>query len=210
MNEIGHLIGGKRVAGTSGRFGNVYDPAVGEVTGKVAFAAETEVDQAVANAKSAFQGWSTTPVTRRARVMFRLKELIERDMEKLARLVSAEHGKTVDDAKGSITRGLEVVEFACGIPQLLKGEINVQVATGVDIASVRYPVGVCAGITPFNFPAMVPLWMAPMAIATGNVFIHKPSEKVPSGALHLAELALETFFPADAETAAIMRRLVAG
>ncbi|HWL71999.1 MAG TPA: CoA-acylating methylmalonate-semialdehyde dehydrogenase [Geminicoccus sp.] len=195
MNEIGHLIGGKRVAGTSGRFGNVYDPAVGEVTGKVAFAAETEVDQAVANAKSAFQGWSTTPVTRRARVMFRLKELIERDMEKLARLVSAEHGKTVDDAKGSITRGLEVVEFACGIPQLLKGEINVQVATGVDIASVRYPVGVCAGITPFNFPAMVPLWMAPMAIATGNVFIHKPSEKVPSAALHLAELALEAGLP---------------
>ncbi|WP_159713215.1 CoA-acylating methylmalonate-semialdehyde dehydrogenase [Geminicoccus flavidas] len=195
MNEIGHLIGGKRVAGTSGRFGNVFDPAVGEVTGKVAFAAEAEVDQAVANAKAAFQGWSATPVTRRARVMFRLKELIERDMEKLARLVSAEHGKTVEDAKGSVTRGLEVVEFACGIPQLLKGEISVQVATGVDITSVRYPLGVCAGITPFNFPAMVPLWMAPVAIATGNVFIHKPSEKVPSAALHLAELALEAGLP---------------
>ncbi|WP_191057947.1 CoA-acylating methylmalonate-semialdehyde dehydrogenase [Geminicoccus harenae] len=195
MNEIGHLIGGKRVAGTSGRFGNVFDPAVGEVTSRVAFAAEAEVDQAVANAKAAFQGWSTTPVTRRARVMFRLKELIERDMEKLARLVSAEHGKTVEDAKGSVTRGLEVVEFACGIPQLLKGEISVQVATGVDITSVRYPLGVCAGITPFNFPAMVPLWMAPVAIATGNVFIHKPSEKVPSAALHLAELALEAGLP---------------
>jgi malonate-semialdehyde dehydrogenase (acetylating)/methylmalonate-semialdehyde dehydrogenase len=195
MNEIGHLIGGKRVAGTSGRFGNVYDPAVGEVTGRVAFANEAEVDQAVANAKAAFQRWSTTPVTRRARVMFRLKELIERDLEKLARLVSAEHGKTVEDAKGSVTRGLEVVEFACGIPQLLKGEISVQVATGVDIASVRYPLGVCAGITPFNFPAMVPLWMAPVAIACGNVFIHKPSEKVPSAGLHLAELALEAGLP---------------
>ncbi|WP_027135294.1 CoA-acylating methylmalonate-semialdehyde dehydrogenase [Geminicoccus roseus] len=195
MKEIGHLIGGKRVAGTSGRFGKLFDPAIGEVTGQVAFADEREVDQVVANAKAAFASWSTTPVTRRARVMFRLKELIERDMEKLAHLVTGEHGKTIEDAKGSITRGLEVVEFACGIPQLLKGEINVQVATGVDIASVRYPLGVCAGITPFNFPAMVPLWMAPMAIATGNVFIHKPSEKVPSASLHLAELALEAGLP---------------
>ncbi|HEX2529502.1 MAG TPA: CoA-acylating methylmalonate-semialdehyde dehydrogenase [Geminicoccus sp.] len=195
MKEIGHLIGGKRVAGTSGRFGNVFDPAIGEISGKVALADASEVDQVVANSKAAFETWSTTPVTRRARIMFRLKELIERDMEKLAALVSAEHGKTIEDAKGSVTRGLEVVEFACGIPQLLKGEISVQVATGVDIASVRYPVGVCAGITPFNFPAMVPLWMAPVAIATGNCFIHKPSEKVPSAGLHLAELALEAGLP---------------
>ena len=195
MNEIGHLIGGNRVAGTSGRFGKIFDPAVGTVTAQVAFADEREVDQAVADAQAAFPAWSQTPVTRRARIMFRLKELIERDMDKLAHLVSGEHGKTLDDARGSITRGLEVVEFACGIPQLLKGEINVQVATGVDITSVRYPLGVCAGITPFNFPAMVPLWMAPLCIASGNCFIHKPSEKVPSAGLHLAELALEAGLP---------------
>ena len=195
MNEIGHLIGGARVAGTSGRFGKVFDPAVGEVQAQVAFADVSEVDRAVADAKAAFPAWSATPVTRRARVMFRFKELIERDMDKLAQLVSSEHGKTLDDAKGSVTRGLEVVEFACGIPQLMKGEINVQVATGVDITSVRYPLGVCAGITPFNFPAMVPLWMAPLCIATGNCFILKPSEKDPSAGLHLAELALEAGLP---------------
>ena len=195
MKDIGHLIGGERVESRSGRHADIHDPALGEVSGRVALGSAEEVDRAVADAKAAFASWSTTPVTRRARVMFKLKELIERDMDRLARLVSEEHGKTLDDARGSVTRGLEVVEFACGIPQLLKGEFNLQVATGVDIVSNRYPLGVCAGITPFNFPAMVPLWMAPMAIASGNCFIHKPSEKVPSAGMALAELALEAGLP---------------
>ena len=195
MNTIGHLIGGKRVAGTSGQSGPVYNPATGEQTATVAFAGPSEIDQAVQAAKAAQPAWADTSIVRRARVMFRLKELIERNMDELAAMITAEHGKTLDDAKGSITRGLEVVEFACGIPQLLKGEFSHNVGTGIDLVSVRHPVGIAAGITPFNFPAMIPLWMAPLAIACGNAFILKPSEKDPSCPLRLGELMLEAGCP---------------
>jgi malonate-semialdehyde dehydrogenase (acetylating)/methylmalonate-semialdehyde dehydrogenase len=195
MNEIGHLIGGRRVAGTSGAFGPVFNPATGEQSAKVAFAGPAEIDQAVQSAKQAQPAWADTSIIRRARVMFRFKELIERHMDELAEMITAEHGKTLDDAKGSITRGLEVVEFACGIPQLMKGEFSHNVGTGVDLLSVRHPIGICAGITPFNFPAMIPLWMAPLAIATGNAFILKPSEKDPSCPLRLGELMLEAGVP---------------
>ena len=168
------------MAGASGRTGDIYNPALGEVVRKVDFASAGDVGRAVAAAAKAFPDWAATPPLRRARVMFRLKELIERDMTAMAEVISEEHGKTVADAKGSITRGVEVVEFACGIPHLLKGEYTEAVGTGVDSYSVRQPLGVCAGITPFNFPAMIPLWMAPMAIACGNTFVLKPSEKDPS------------------------------
>ncbi|HMR34407.1 MAG TPA: CoA-acylating methylmalonate-semialdehyde dehydrogenase, partial [Geminicoccus sp.] len=195
MNNIGHLIGGKRVAGSSGEAGPVYNPATGEQTATVAYAGPAEIDQAVQAAKAAQGAWADTSIVRRARVMFRLKELIERHIDELAAMITAEHGKTLDDAKGSITRGLEVVEFACGIPQLLKGEFSHNVGTGIDLVSVRHPVGIAAGITPFNFPAMIPLWMAPLAIACGNAFILKPSEKDPSCPLRLGELMLEAGCP---------------
>ena len=195
MNQIGHLIGGKRVAGSSGQSGPVYNPATGERTATVAYAGPAEIDQAVQAAKAAQPAWADTSIVRRARVMFRLKELIERNIDELAAMITAEHGKTLDDAKGSITRGLEVVEFACGIPQLLKGEFSHNVGTGIDLVSVRHPVGIAAGITPFNFPAMIPLWMAPLAIACGNAFILKPSEKDPSCPLRLGELMLEAGCP---------------
>jgi malonate-semialdehyde dehydrogenase (acetylating)/methylmalonate-semialdehyde dehydrogenase len=145
----------------------------------------------IANAKEAFAGWSETSPVTRARVMFRFKELVERHMDELALLVSSEHGKVLSDAKGSVQRGLEVVEFACGIPHLMKGEYSDNITSGMDLYSIRQPLGVCAGITPFNFPAMVPMWMFPMAIACGNTFILKPSEKDPSCPLRLAELMLE-------------------
>jgi malonate-semialdehyde dehydrogenase (acetylating)/methylmalonate-semialdehyde dehydrogenase len=195
MNEIGHLIGEGRVAGSGDAWGPVFNPATGEQTGRVAMAGAAEVQRAVDAAKAAQPAWAETPVIRRARVMFRLKELIERQMDELAALITAEHGKTLDDAKGSITRGLEVVEFACGIPQLLKGEFSHNVGTGVDLLSHRFPIGICAGITPFNFPAMIPLWMAPLAIACGNAFILKPSEKDPSCPVRLGELMLEAGVP---------------
>ncbi|MCB1833093.1 MAG: CoA-acylating methylmalonate-semialdehyde dehydrogenase, partial [Geminicoccaceae bacterium] len=195
-NIIGHHIGGKRVAGTSGQTGPIFNPATGEQTGEVALASASEVQIAVDAAREAQASWANTAVIRRARTMFRLKELIEANMDEMAKLVTAEHGKTLDDAKGSITRGLEVVEFACGIPQLLKGEFSHNVGTGVDLISVRHPVGIAAGITPFNFPVMVPLWMAPIAIACGNAFILKPSEKDPSSGMMLADLALEAGIPA--------------
>ena len=195
-NIIGHHIGGKRVAGTSGQTGPIFNPATGEQTGEVALASASEVQVAVDAAREAQASWANTAVIRRARTMFRLKELIEANMDEMAKLVTAEHGKTLDDAKGSITRGLEVVEFACGIPQLLKGEFSHNVGTGVDLVSVRHPVGIAAGITPFNFPVMVPLWMAPIAIACGNAFILKPSEKDPSSGMMLADLALEAGIPA--------------
>jgi malonate-semialdehyde dehydrogenase (acetylating)/methylmalonate-semialdehyde dehydrogenase len=195
MKDIGHLINGRHVAGRSGHYGDVFNPATGEKSGRVAFADAAEVDEAVQAALAAFPAWADTPVVRRARAIFRLKELIERNIDRLARLITDEHGKTLEDAKGSITRGLEVVEFACGIPHLLKGEFSHNVGTGVDIVSVRHPVGVCVGITPFNFPAMIPLWMGPLAIACGNTFILKPSEKDPSCGMALAELALEAGVP---------------
>jgi malonate-semialdehyde dehydrogenase (acetylating)/methylmalonate-semialdehyde dehydrogenase len=194
--DIGHLIGGKRAAGTSGAFGPIFDPATGEESGRVAMGGPDEVAAAVEAARAAQPAWADTSIVRRARVMFRFKELIEKNMDELAKLVTSEHGKTIDDAKGSITRGLEVVEFACGIPQLLKGEFSHNVGTGVDLVSVRHPVGIAAGITPFNFPAMIPLWMAPLAIACGNAFILKPSEKDPSCPMLLAELLQEAGAPA--------------
>ncbi|MEM7025712.1 MAG: CoA-acylating methylmalonate-semialdehyde dehydrogenase, partial [Pseudomonadota bacterium] len=193
--DIGHWLNGAAVSGTSGRYGDVFNPAVGERSGRVALASAAEVDAAVQIAQDALPAWAGTTPLRRARCMFKLKELIERDMDQLAQLVSSEHGKTVADAKGSVTRGLEVVEFACGIPSLLKGEFSENVGTGVDLLSFRQPLGVCAGITPFNFPAMIPLWMFPLAIACGNTFVLKPSEKDPSCPMHLAELALEAGVP---------------
>ena len=191
-----HYIGGERAAGANGRMGEVFNPATGEVAARVPFASGTEVRRAVEAALEAFPAWAAaTPITR-ARAMFRLKGLIEANMDELAELVSREHGKTIPDAKGSITRGLEVVEFACGIPHLLKGEFTEAVGTGVDSWSMRQPLGVCAGITPFNFPAMIPLWMAPLAVACGNTFVLKPSEKDPSCPLRLAELFAEAGVPA--------------
>ena len=191
-----HYIGGERAAGANGRMGEVFDPSTGEVAAHVPFASGAEVRRAVEAALEAFPAWAAaTPITR-ARAMFRLKGLIEANMDELAELVSREHGKTIPDAKGSITRGLEVVEFACGIPHLLKGEFTEAVGTGVDSWSMRQPLGVCAGITPFNFPAMIPLWMAPLAVACGNAFVLKPSEKDPSCPLRLAELFAEAGVPA--------------
>ena len=192
---IGHFIGGKRVAGASGRTGAVYNPATGERTADVAFASQGEVAAAVSAAAKAFPGWAATPPLQRARVMFRFKEFVERDLDALAKLVTSEHGKVLSDARGSVIRGLEVVEFACGIPHLLKGEFTEAVGRGIDSWSMRQPLGICAGITPFNFPAMVPMWMFPLAIACGNTFILKPSEKDPSTALRLAELLTEAGLP---------------
>src|ERR1044071_9433098 len=171
MREIGHFIGGKQVAGTSGRAGDVFNPNTGEVQAKVAFASKAEVEQAIANAQAAFPGWAATNPQRRARVMFKFLELIQSDYDDLARLLSSEHGKTFADSKGDIQRGLEVVEFACGIPHLMKGEFTEGAGPGIDLYSVRQPLGVVAGITPFNFPAMIPMWKFAPAIACGNAFI---------------------------------------
>jgi malonate-semialdehyde dehydrogenase (acetylating)/methylmalonate-semialdehyde dehydrogenase len=194
-NRIAHFIAGKKTDGAAARYGDVYNPATGEVTGRVAFATPAEVDAADAAAAKAFPAWAATPPLRRARVMFKFKELLERNADALARLIVAEHGKVLSDAMGSLTRGIEVVEFACGIPHLLKGEFTESVGTGVDSWSMRQPLGVCAGITPFNFPAMVPLWMFPVAIACGNTFVLKPSEKDPSLAVRMAELLVEAGLP---------------
>jgi len=195
MKDIGHFIGGRHVPGESGRFGPIWNPATGEQTGRVAFATAEEVDRAVQAAKKVQPAWAAQPLIRRTRVMFRYKELIERNLDELARLITEEHGKTLEDAKGSLIRGLEVVEFACSAPHLLKGEFSLDVGTGVDLVSQRFPLGVCAGITPFNFPAMIPLWMAPLALVTGNGFVLKPSEKDPSCPMRLAELAVEAGVP---------------
>ncbi|MCC7384827.1 MAG: CoA-acylating methylmalonate-semialdehyde dehydrogenase [Deltaproteobacteria bacterium] len=196
MTTLGHFIGGQRVEGRSGRFGDVYDPAVGEVSARVSFASGAEVDAAVAAAAAAFPAWAETPALVRARVLFKFRELVESNLDELARLVTKEHGKTIPDAKGSVTRGLEVVEFACGIPQLSKGEFSENVGRGIDSHAMRQPLGVCAGISPFNFPAMVPMWMFPLAIACGNTFIMKPSEKDPSMMMRLAELLHQAGLPA--------------
>jgi malonate-semialdehyde dehydrogenase (acetylating)/methylmalonate-semialdehyde dehydrogenase len=193
--NLHHYLNGKKVEGGSGRFGDVYNPATGEVAAKVPLASAAEVGKAVAAAAAAFPDWANTPPLRRARVMFKFKELVEQNLDKMAGLVTAEHGKVLSDAKGSCIRGLEVVEFACGIPQLLKGEFSENVGTGVDSWSTRQPLGVCAGITPFNFPAMVPMWMFPISIACGNTFILKPSERNPSASLYMAELLKEAGLP---------------
>ncbi len=193
--ELTHWIGGRHRRGTSDRFGDVYDPAVGEVSARVPLASDDEVGAAVDAARGAFPEWAATPPLARARVMFRFKELVEGNADALAAVISSEHGKVVSDAHGSLARGLEVVEFACGIPHLLKGEFTEQAGRGIDAWTTRQPLGVCAGITPFNFPAMVPMWMFPMAIACGNAFVLKPSEKDPSCALRLAELMQEAGLP---------------
>ncbi|MDE1989517.1 MAG: CoA-acylating methylmalonate-semialdehyde dehydrogenase [Betaproteobacteria bacterium] len=193
--SIGHFIDGQAVAGTGGRHSDVFNPATGAVSGRVALASESEVAAAVASAKAAFPAWAGTSPLRRARILFKFKELIERHHDELAALITSEHGKVFTDARGEVIRGLEVVEYACGIPELLKGEYTEQIATGVDGWTVRQPLGVCVGITPFNFPVMVPLWMLPMAIASGNTFILKPSERDPSPSLLLARLLKEAGLP---------------
>jgi malonate-semialdehyde dehydrogenase (acetylating)/methylmalonate-semialdehyde dehydrogenase len=193
--SLHHYVNGRRVTPKGGRFGDVFNPATGEVSAKVPLASAAEVGEAVAAAKAAFPGWARVTPMQRARVMFRFKALIEANMDKLAELVTSEHGKILSDAKGSVQRGLEVVEFACGIPQLLKGDFTENVGTNVDSWSMRQPLGVVAGITPFNFPAMVPMWMFPLAIACGNTFVLKPSERDPSAPLFLAELLREAGAP---------------
>ena len=195
MTTIGHRINGELVIEGNSRFGDVFNPATGEVERQVALASISQVDKAVSAAKDALESWSATPPIKRARVMFKYKQLIEENIDELADMVGREHGKVLSDAKGSVIRGLEVVEFACGIPHLLKGEYTEQVGTGVDSYSMRQPVGIAAGITPFNFPAMVPLWMFPIAIACGNTFILKPSERDPSCPMRLAELLEEAGAP---------------
>ncbi len=195
MREIGHFIGGKTVAGTSGRTADVFNPASGEITGKVALASTAEVDAAVEAANAAWPAWAAMPPLRRARVMFKFKELLERDRKEFAAIITSEHGKVLSDADGELQRGMEVVEFACGIPHLIRGEYTEAVGTGIDAWSIRQPLGVVAGITPFNFPLMVPLWMIPVALACGNCFILKPSEKDPSASLKLASLLKEAGLP---------------
>lgn len=194
-STLHHWIGGRVVEDSGNRRGPVYNPATGEQTGEVALADPTQVRAAIDAAEAAQAAWAATPPLRRARVMFRFKQLIEENHDRLARAITREHGKTFSDAKGEVVRGLEVVEFACGIPHLLKGEHSIDVGSSVDSWSQQQPVGVCAGITPFNFPAMVPMWMFPVAIACGNSFILKPSEKDPSTPLLLAELLAEAGLP---------------
>ncbi|MEL6365595.1 MAG: CoA-acylating methylmalonate-semialdehyde dehydrogenase [Pseudomonadota bacterium] len=196
MKELGHFVNGERVAGTSGRFLDVYNPTTGEVQARAALAARAEVEAAIAVAEAAFPAWSAQNPQKRARVLFEFKRLVERDMEVLAKMISSEHGKVLADARGDVQRGLEVIEFACGIPHLQKGEYTESAGTGIDVYSMRQPLGVGAGITPFNFPAMIPMWMFGVAIACGNTFINKPSEKDPSAPLHLAELMMEAGAPA--------------
>ena len=195
MKLIEHFVGGKIISGTSDKKGKVFNPATGEQVKEVRLASKSDLDQSVIIAKKAFEEWSLKPPLQRARVIFKFKELIEKNSDELTKLIVEEHGKVYEDAKGSLTRGLEVVEFACGIPHLLKGEFSENVGTNVDSWSMRQPLGVVAGITPFNFPAMVPMWMFPMAIACGNTFILKPSEKDPSCSIRLAELLSEAGLP---------------
>ncbi|MGJ3261298.1 MAG: CoA-acylating methylmalonate-semialdehyde dehydrogenase [Rhodospirillales bacterium] len=192
---IHHFIDGAVVEGKSGRTGDVFNPATGEVTKQVSLASSDEVRKAIAAADAALPGWAATPPAKRAQVMFKFRDLLMQNHDRLAEAVSAEHGKTFEDAKGEVARGLEVVEFVCGIPHLLKGEYSDSVAGGVDSIGMRQPVGVCAGITPFNFPAMVPMWMFPVALACGNTFVLKPSERDPSAPLILAELLIEAGLP---------------
>jgi malonate-semialdehyde dehydrogenase (acetylating)/methylmalonate-semialdehyde dehydrogenase len=196
VRTLEHFIGGQAVAGTSGRFSDIFDPNTGAVQARVPLADVGELDAAVENARIAQKGWAATNPQRRARVMFEFKRLIEANMDQLAEMLSSEHGKVVADSKGDIQRGLEVIEFACGIPHLMKGEFTQGAGPGIDVYSAREPLGVVAGITPFNFPAMIPMWMFGMGIATGNAFILKPSERDPSVPIRLAELMMEAGLPA--------------
>ena len=195
MREIHHLINGDAATGTSGRFSDIYNPNTGEVQGKVALASEAEMAKAIEAAEAAFPIWSAINPQRRARVMFEFARLLEKHMDELAELLSSEHGKVVADSRGDVQRGLEVVEFACGMPHVQKGEFTGAAGPGIDVYSMRQPLGVCAGITPFNFPAMIPMWMFAMAISAGNTFILKPSEKDPSVPMRLGELFLEAGAP---------------
>jgi malonate-semialdehyde dehydrogenase (acetylating)/methylmalonate-semialdehyde dehydrogenase len=196
QKKIGHYINGQPIAGTSVRIGDVYNPATGEVQAKLSYANVDEVNSAISAAQAAFPTWSATPALKRARILFKFKALLDEHANELAKAISIEHGKTISDARGEVTRGIEVVEFACGAPHLLKGEFNDQVGMSIDTYSMHQALGVVAGITPFNFPIMVPLWMIPMALATGNTFVLKPSEKTPSASLMLADLLAQAGLPA--------------
>ena len=193
---IGHYINGKHITGTGGRLSEVYNPATGEVSAHLNNATAAETTTAIDAAQAAFPAWSATPALRRARIMFKFKALLDEHANDLAKAISLEHGKTISDARGEVTRGIEVVEFACGAPHLMRGDFNDNAGTGIDTYSMRQPLGVVAGITPFNFPIMVPLWMIPMALASGNTFVLKPSEKTPSASLMLADLLAQSGLPA--------------
>ncbi|WP_327426522.1 CoA-acylating methylmalonate-semialdehyde dehydrogenase [Streptomyces sp. NBC_01236] len=195
MKTITHWIGGKPVEPASGRFGPVYNPATGAQEKQVGFASVEEVDAAVAVAQAAFESWGSASLAKRTAVLFKYRELLDAHRDEIAELITAEHGKVHSDALGEVARGMEIVELACGISEKLKGELSTQVSSRVDVASIRQPLGVVAGITPFNFPAMVPMWMFPLAIACGNTFVLKPSEKDPSASFRLAELASEAGLP---------------
>ncbi len=195
VRELTHFIGGKHTPGASGTYGDVYDPNTGQVQARVPLAGRSETEAAIADAAEAQREWGEWNPQRRARVLLRFLQLVEKEKDSLARLLSSEHGKTVADAHGDIARGLDVVEFAAGVPHLLKGEFTDNAGAGIDVHSLRRPLGVVAGITPFNFPAMIPLWKAAPALACGNAFILKPSERDPSVPLRLAELFLEAGLP---------------
>lgn len=193
--ELYHLIGGNKVKGTSGRFADAFNPATGEVSARVPLASAEEVDSAVETAKAAFPGWAATPTPKRAAVIFAMRQLVTENMDTLAELIGQQHGKTLEDARGEIQRGIDVLEFACGIPHLMKGELSTNVGGDIDTFSIREPVGVVGGITPFNFPVMIPFWMGAMAVACGNSFINKPSERDPSSAMYLGELWQQAGLP---------------
>src|SRR5437867_4966140 len=195
LERINHWINGAPVAGESGRRGPVYNPAAGVQTGEVDFASPEEVDRAVQAAREAFASWRAVSLSRKTDIFFRIRKLIDEHREDIAKILTAEHGKVLSDAKGEVARGLEVIEFCCGIPELLKGGFTEQASTGIDVYSIRQPLGVCAGITPFNFPAMVPMWMWAPALACGNTFVLKPSEKDPSASLYVAQLLKEAGVP---------------
>jgi len=195
VKRISHWIGGRIVAGESGRSGPVYNPALGRQTGAVDFATEQEVDRAVQSAKEAYPAWRATSLSRKSAILFRIRELLVQRKDDIARILTAEHGKVFSDAQGEVARGLEVIEYCCGIPQLLKGDFSEQASTGIDVYSIRQPLGVVGGITPFNFPAMVPMWMWGPAIACGNTFLLKPSEKDPSASNFVAEVLQEAGLP---------------
>jgi len=195
MRDINHFIDGQSFTGSSGRFSDVFNPNTGEVQARVQLATDSEMDRAIQSAQTAFESWSEVNPQRRARVMFEFKRLVEANMNELAEMLSAEHGKVIADSKGDVQRGLEVIEFACGIPHVLKGEYTWGAGPGIDVYSMRQPLGVVAGITPFNFPAMIPMWMFGMAIAVGNTFILKPSERDPSVPVRLGELMMEAGAP---------------
>jgi len=195
VKRISHWIGGRVVAGQSGRSGPVYNPALGRQTGAVDFATPEEVDAAVKAARDAFTSWRAVSLSKRTQIFFRIHDLVDHHREDIARFLTLEHGKVLSDALGEVARGLEVIEYCCGIPELLKGEFSEQASTGIDVYSIRQPLGVVAGITPFNFPAMVPMWMWAPALACGNTFVLKPSEKDPSAPMYVAELLQEAGVP---------------